>query len=105
VEYAFIGVRYLTVAVVKARVGIAGSYLLGADVTTKNVGSLTTYRAKRKTSRAREAFGARRLGSRRFVGQRHAARLVESGDPLAPVWTDPIDMGAAPDALHEQIAR
>jgi hypothetical protein len=56
-------------------------------------------------SHAREAFGSRRPRSRRFVVQRHAARLVESGDPLAAVWTDPIDMGAALDALHEQIMR
>jgi bifunctional non-homologous end joining protein LigD len=43
-------------------------------VTTKNVGNLESYRAKRKADRTPEPFGAALTGGQRFVVQQHAAR-------------------------------
>ena len=62
------------VAVDNARAGMAGSYILENAVTTKNVGNLESYRAKRKADRTPEPFGAAVTAGQRFVVQQHAAR-------------------------------
>ena len=62
------------VAVDSARAGMGGYYILGSAVTTKNVGNLESYRAKRKADRTPEPFGAALPGGQRFVVQQHAAR-------------------------------
>ena len=50
------------------------TYILDSAVTTKNVGNLESYRAKRKADRTPEPFGAAPPGGQRFVVQQHAAR-------------------------------
>ena len=61
-------------AVDKARAGMGGYYILGLAVTTKNIGNLETYRAKRRADRTPEPFGAAAVDGQRFVVQQHAAR-------------------------------
>jgi bifunctional non-homologous end joining protein LigD len=51
-----------------------GSYILDFAVTTKNIGNLETYRAKRSPDRTPEPFGMALVASHRFVVQQHAAR-------------------------------
>jgi bifunctional non-homologous end joining protein LigD len=53
---------------------MGGYYILVGAVTTKNVGNLESYRAKRKADRTPEPFGAALPGGQRFVVQQHAAR-------------------------------
>ncbi len=48
--------------------------MLARAVTTKNVGKLESYRAKRKADRTPEPFGAALTAGQRFVVQQHAAR-------------------------------
>jgi len=62
------------VAVDNARAGMGRYYILDFAVTTKNVGNLESYRAKRKADRTPEPFGASVAAGQRFVVQQHAAR-------------------------------
>ena len=70
------------VAVDNARAGMAGSYILKDAVTTKNVGNLESYRAKRKADRTPEPFGA--TPARRATVRRAAARRAPDSLRFSP---------------------